>query len=243
MLKQSFGPTVSHRLAIKSNPCTELLKYAYEKHDMGGECASVGEALLALNAAKMPPSHVVFDSPCKTVMELQWALKQKIFTNFDNFVEMERAKALVEQDDSELKKMVEDKQLGVCGLRINPLVGTGGGTAALCVSTEDSKFGIPITQRAQLIKAYADNPWMSSVHVHVGSGGMGSKILMEGIKTTVEFAKEVNKNSGFQQITDIDIGGGAPANYFTDTWGHDSNPNVPTFGEYAAVLKSEVLSR
>jgi diaminopimelate decarboxylase len=173
-------------------------------------------------------------------MELQWALKEKIFTNFDNFVEMDRAKVLIEKEDPELKKMMDEKKLGVCGLRINPLVGSGGGIQALCVSTEDSKFGIPVSQREELLKAYMDNPWMCSVHVHVGSGGMGSAILTAGIKTIVEFAKEVNSKAGYQQITDLDIGGGAPANYFSDTWGHKTQLNIPTFGEYASVLKSEV---
>jgi hypothetical protein len=48
-----------------------------------------------------------------------------------------------------------------------------------------SKFGIGVdTQRAELIDAYKQRPWLSMVHVHVGSQG----IPLESSKSIVSIA-------------------------------------------------------
>ena len=50
-----------------------------------------------------------------------------------------------------------------------------------------------VTKKDQMIKLYKENNWMNSIHVHVGSGGMGVAVLTEGIRTTVQTALEINK--------------------------------------------------
>ena len=59
------------------------------------------------------------------------------------------------------------------GLRINPLVGRGE-VSALSVAVKEGKFGVPVSERAAILEAFADNPFLTCVHVHTGSGGMGS---------------------------------------------------------------------
>jgi len=78
---------------------------------------------------------------------------------------------------------------------------------------------------------------MNSVHVHVGSGGMGALVLSAGIRVAVDFAKEVNKQRGEKQIVVVDMGGGLPANYKGDTFRAE---NCPDWTEYAEHLKKEV---
>lgn len=226
--KNAFGPTFHHCIAIKSNSLSKMLVYANQKHGMGIECASIGETLHAKEHCKIPNTHIVFDSPCKTQLELEWAIREKIHTNIDNFDEFERAKAYVE-------KIGADK-VGEIGFRINPLVGAGK-IAALSVSTSESKFAVPVSEKEKLLSCYKENPWMNSVHVHVGSGGMGSLVLAAGIRVAVDFAKEINQIAGKQQITVIDIGGGLPVNY----WGNEfSAENVPNWSEYADHLKQNI---
>ena len=138
--------------------------------------------------------------------------------NFDNFVEYERAKTFITSNQLDQNP---SESLGPLGMRINPLVGKGT-IAALSVSTSESKFGVPISEKELLFKAYEESPWMNSLHVHVGSGGMGVKILAAGIRILVDAAKEINVKVGRPQITHLDIGGGLPANYNSDDWGAEA---------------------
>lgn len=231
--REAFGPTVDHFVAIKSCPLSKMVRHAYDEHGFGIETASIGEVLHALENCRIPPDKIVFDSPCKTRKELEFAIRQRIHCNFDNFEEFNRAKSFIKANTG--------MPLGNLGFRINPLVGAGS-IAALSVSTSEGKFGVPITERAKLLEAYAENPWMNSGHVHVGSGGMGASILTAGIRTLVNFAKEVNANRKQRgddkpQITVLDIGGGLPANYTNDEFRAEK---VPIFSEYAEHLKRHV---
>merc|ERR1719264_445182 len=129
------------------------------------------------------------------------------------------------------KKPGSTDVLGSVGFRINPLVGAGS-IAALSVSTSEGKFGVPVSERARLLECYAESPWMNSIHVHVGSGGMGTKILGDGIRVAVDFALEVNDQrakAGSPPITVVDIGGGLPANFGSDEWEAEK---VPTYEAY-----------
>ena len=134
----AFGETVHHFIAIKSNSITRMLKYALDTHGFGVECASIGEVLHAMNHCRIPCDKIVFDSPCKTVSELQFAIQHKIHCNLDNFDEYERAVAIVAANGG--------LETGGIGMRINPLVGAGT-IAALSVSTSDSKFGVAISEK------------------------------------------------------------------------------------------------
>eukprot|EP00913_Durusdinium_trenchii_P016105 g15138.t1 len=127
-LKEAFGSTVQHRMAIKACPLSRLMRYAYERWGFGVECASMGEVKLALEHCQIPASMLVFDSPAKTRKELQFALDQKIHTNLDNFVEYQRAKELLAAKATTAKTQTATglgPEMGVVGLRINPLVGAG----------------------------------------------------------------------------------------------------------------------
>jgi diaminopimelate decarboxylase len=225
-----FGPTFEHCAAIKSNPIAKMISHIHNVHNFGIECASIGEVLHA-QACGVANEKIVFDSPSKTVPELHYAIDQRLHVNMDNFDEYERARDYVTKIDGK-------QQLGNLGIRINPLVGAGS-IAALSVSTAEGKFAVPITEKAKLLEVYKESPWLNCCHVHVGSGGMGTKVLCAGIRVLVDFALAVNEQAGKQQITCLDIGGGLPANFWGDSW-ESKEHNVPTFKQYAAALREEV---
>ena len=201
----------------------------HDTHNFGIECASIGEVIHAQTCGVLN-ENIVFDSPSKTLAELHYAIEQKIHCNMDNFDEYQRAADFIAKS--------EGKKTGNIGFRINPLVGAGT-IAALSVSTADGKFAVPISEKEKLLGAYKESPWMNCCHVHVGSGGMGTKVLCAGIRVLVDFALAVNEQAGKKQITCLDIGGGLPANYWSDHW-ESKEKNVPTFKQYAAALREEV---
>eukprot|EP00413_Alexandrium_margalefii_P024897 CAMPEP_0204557292 /NCGR_PEP_ID=MMETSP0661-20131031/30229_1 /ASSEMBLY_ACC=CAM_ASM_000606 /TAXON_ID=109239 /ORGANISM="Alexandrium margalefi, Strain AMGDE01CS-322" /LENGTH=289 /DNA_ID=CAMNT_0051564415 /DNA_START=1 /DNA_END=870 /DNA_ORIENTATION=- len=88
-----------------------------------------------------------------------------------------------------------------------------------------------------IVSAFKRYPWLNCVHVHVGSGGMGLKVLCAGVRRTVELALDVNTALGQPQVRVLDMGGGMPVNYASEAW---HGPGVPSFGEYAEALRRDV---
>lgn len=210
--QKAFPPHFRHYIAAKANPLTKMLARAHNK-GFGVECASIGELLLATEHLGI--DDVVFDSPAKTRAELRLALERNVRCHLDNFDEFERA-----------KEMIDDRPRPL-GFRINPCAGEGE-IKALSVSTPDSKFGVNINERDRLLDLYVACPFLTSVHVHVGSGKMGVAVLAAGIKAVVDFALEVNSRVE-GRITHIDIGGGLAVDYTSD--------DLPDFQAYAQVLR------
>jgi len=220
-----FGePHFMHACAVKTNPVSWFLKQA-KAEGFGAECASVSEVIHALKN-DFDADKVVFDSPCKTLAEIKFALENGVHLNMDNLQELERVKTVIES-------RVEGAPIG---LRINPLVGAGT-IAAFSVSTGKSKFGVPLPaegdQRETVLNAVLSCPWINCIHVHTGSGGMGLDQLVAGVRTAVRFAQEINENAGTRQIRIIDMGGGLAVDFTAE------NP-LSGFPAYAAALRKEV---
>jgi len=214
-----------HACAVKTNPLAFFLKRAYE-HGHGAECASLTEVKHALNLG-FNAGDIIYDSPCKTLAEIKFALTHGIHLNIDNMQELQRVRSL-------LNDGVQSD--GVIGVRINPLVGAGT-IAQFSVSTGKSKFGIPVPpsgdERESLLNSVLENPWISCVHVHTGSGGMGLAQLVAGVRTAVDFALEVNSRCGSNQIQVLDIGGGLGVDFKSENMLSD-------FSSYAQALRASV---
>jgi len=223
--KDAFGEGFFHALALKSNAVTSLLCQAHAL-GFGAECASMGEVLHAQRMG-LAKTEIVFDSPVKTAPEIRHALSCGIHLNIDNMQELE----VVAKVHTSLSSSTSD-----IGLRVNPLVGAGQ-IAALSVSTPDSKFGVPINSKTEIIAAFKKHDWLNCIHVHVGSGGMGVQVLTEGVGRAVELALEINKTLGSSQVQVLDMGGGMPVNYAAETW---YSEKVPSFAEYAAALRARI---
>lgn len=216
-----FPKTALHTIAIKANPIVEVLK-AIVARGFGLEAASIEEVYLAL-AAGCPPPRVVFDSPAKTERELEAALAIGVRVNADNVAEIDRIAAILARAPS----------TSAIGVRVNPLVGKGT-IDITSVSTRSSKFGIPIDMdRDEFAKIFADHPWITGLHVHAGSQGLGVQMLTEAVTRVTALLTDLNRRLGAQRITTLDIGGGLPARY------RDSD-HLPTLDEYATALKEAV---
>ncbi|MBM3405139.1 MAG: diaminopimelate decarboxylase [Bacteroidetes bacterium] len=217
-LQALFPPQTLHAVAIKANPLIAILRHLREL-GMGAEAASIGEVNLALHAG-FDPADIVFDSPVKTIYELQFTLQHGIHINTDSLAELDRIDQLLQTIPS----------TSTIGLRINPQVGLGT-IKASSVAGEYSKFGVPLKQfRQEIIQAYQQYPWLSGIHLHIGSQGCPVNMLVEGVKRILHLTEEVN--SLRQQINILDVGGGLPVSY-------DHRQPPEGIDKYVSLLKSE----
>lgn len=208
-----------HAFAVKANSLVPVLTKLRE-FGMGAEVASNGELTAAIEAG-FAPEHIVFDSPAKSWQELRRALELGVSLNIDNFQELERVQQILSETPSTSE----------IGIRLNPQVGAGE-IAAMSTASKHSKFGIPLSDpgmREQLIETYLSNPWLRRAHTHVGSQGCPLPLIARGVNELVRFADEVNSRAGFTQIQTLDIGGGLPVDFETDT-------PISAFDEYVAAL-------
>lgn len=223
-----FPAGTLHTVAIKSNPLVKLLQRLSRHPACGAEVATVAELLLSLRAG-FPPEKVVYDSPVKTIPELTMALRHGVHINADNPDELARIDSLVRnmQSGTAMK--------GTFGLRINPQVGAGT-IAETSVAGTYSKFGVPaLSEEEEIFKAYLRYPWLTGVHLHVGSQGCHPDMLAEGISIVCRLAHLVNQArvaKGFPPLNIFDIGGGLPISY------HDDH-SPPDMKDYAAMIRDK----
>ena len=71
-------------------------------------------------------------------------------------------------------------------------------------------------QRAALEEAFTTYPWLTGVHLHVGSQGCSVGMLTEGVGILYDFVLEMNekrRRTGLPPISVFDTGGGLPVAY------------------------------
>ncbi|WP_329590689.1 diaminopimelate decarboxylase [Streptomyces sp. NBC_01362] len=224
-LNEAFaGPApVQHTFAAKACGLVPVLRLLADA-GMGCEVASPGELEQAL-AAGFPYDRLVFDSPAKTVAELEFALAHGIAINLDNFQELARVDRLLAGREA----------AGPIGIRVNPQVGAGA-IGAMSTATATSKFGVALRDPGAVdavTEAFERHPWLNRLHAHVGSQGCPLPLIAEGIRAAYELAERINDRLGHARITGIDIGGGLPVN-FTD------EDDRPTYADYVAALREAV---
>lgn len=234
-LVAAFPSGTLHAMAVKANPLLRILEHSRTGVDVpegaiAVEAASMGEVHIAL-AAGFKPSQIVFDSPVKTIPELEFALTQGIHLNIDNLTELERVNNL-------LKNIPSSSTIGI---RVNPQVGTGT-IAESSVAGLYSKFGVPIgSRREELAHAFNTYPWLRGVHLHVGSQGCAMEMLVNGIGILYDFIEEVNIGRSRRNLPPadtFDIGGGLPIAYL-------HGANAPAIEDYirAVFLRAPGLGK
>lgn len=218
LLKAAFPPTALHCVAVKANPVVPLLAH-FVGADLGLEAASREECHLAL-AAGCAPERVIYNSPAKTEDDLRFALDAGLYLNTDNPEELARIEALRPSGST-----------APIGLRVNPQVGAGT-IAATSVAGRHSKFGMPIEARGEILEAYARHPWLTGLHLHVGSQGTSLEQLVEACAVGWSLIQSIEQTTG-RALRDYDIGGGLP-------WRYRDEDRVPTVGTYAEALFERV---
>jgi diaminopimelate decarboxylase len=203
-LKNLFPMDALHAIAVKANPLTRFLA-KIKSLGLGVEVASLPELYLAEKAG-FTPDTIVFDSPCKTKAEIEYALNAGVNLNADSFDELDRIAEILETINTG----------SLLGVRINPQVGTGS-IKSTSVADGISKFGIPISENRERIKEYyLKYNWLRSIHVHIGSQGCPVPLLIKGIRKVLDLAIELNvnlKQNSTSLIETFDIGGGLPVSY------------------------------
>lgn len=222
-LQQAFADHFQHMFAAKANSMRRALLLVKDL-GMGCEVASHTELEQALRAG-FGPDKIVYDDPAKTKSVIQRTLAKGISLNIDNFQEFEVVRSLMNESTSH----------SPLGFRINPQIGAGS-IGAMSTATESSKFGVTLNDqgnRSKLIECYKNNPWLNSIHTHIGSQGCALELMINGIRKVVDLVEGINAAAGRQQVRLINIGGGLPVNF-------DSEETSPAFDDYAAQLKLKI---
>ncbi|PCC66827.1 diaminopimelate decarboxylase [Nannocystis exedens] len=212
------APRALHTVAIKANPLLKVLRVAVAA-GAGLEAASIEEVHLALRAG-CSPDRIVFDSPAKTEPELAEALRLGLRINADNLPELERIAAL--HTPASASRI---------GLRINPELAEAG-IALTSVGHRGSRFGVPLSQEAEIRDAFARHRFLTGLHVHIGSQGTTIPELVDGVARVWELRRELVATRPVP-IDMFDLGGGLPAQY------RDDAPRL-TPAAYAAALRAAV---
>ncbi|WP_205021511.1 diaminopimelate decarboxylase [Streptomyces sp. HB132] len=215
------GVKVLHTFAAKAASLIPVLRLLADS-GMGCEVAGPGELRLAVEAG-FPPARIVLDSPAKTRDELRLALALGVAVNADSFGEIRR-----------IEEIRSPGSASVLGLRVNPQIG-GGSIGAMSTATATSKFGVALRDpgaRERVVRTFAERPWLTRLHAHVGSQGCSLELIAGGIAETYRLAEEINEVLGARRITGIDIGGGLPVNFADDE-------ARPSFTDYVAALRAE----
>ncbi len=214
-LQRCFPASAVHAVAIKANPLVEVLRAALET-GAGLEAASLEEAYIA-QAAGCPTHKIVFDSPAKTRDELAEALRLGMLINVDNWSELQRIDELL--GDTVSRSPI--------GLRINPMVGAGT-IGITSVAHGDSKFGIDLDlQHKEILEAYRRHPWLTGIHIHVGSQGCDVPLLVAAAVRVQTLVGQIHHFLGYEQIQFVDIGGGLAAKYLDQ----DQPPEIAAYAE------------
>jgi diaminopimelate decarboxylase len=226
-LHRCFPPNTLHGMAIKANPLRRVLEGVRERFPWAGiEAASMGEVHQGLTAG-FPPAQIVYDSPVKTIPELDMALTLGIHINADNFAELERIDALLSARRPKKYPLIS------AGLRINPQVGLGSILESSVAGTY-SKFGVPLDSgRKRILEVFQQYPWLNGLHLHVGSQGCKPEMLAEGVGRLYHLMQEINalRDAGnLKRIDVFDIGGGLPVSY-------NAAQSPPSMEEYVDLLR------
>lgn len=204
-VRKIFPESALHTVAIKACPLTAILRRLAAK-GMGAEAASLPELHLAEKSG-FSANHIIFDSPAKTIAELEYAIRRGVTVNIDNFSELDRVARIINRRSTKSS----------FGLRINPQVGTGS-IPMSSLAGRSSKFGFPINEyRRHILEAYRCFDWLSRIHIHIGSQGCSLPMLENGIEVLISLVNDIGKpvaaGGAGRRLEAIDIGGGMPVAY------------------------------
>ena len=196
-LSSCFSKDVQHSIAVKTNPHPKVLAQLVE-WGYGLEAASLEEVRLAQDAG-CPGSKIIFDSPVKTRAEIALVCQEpKMLVNVNSIEELAR---------------FPQEVLCTLGIRVNPQVHTGA-PEMFDVSKNESKFGVAVTERTQIIEAALSYP-VSALHIHSGSQMKDLEVQRVALESLRDLANEINTHLQ-GKISVLDIGGGLPSESMKD---------------------------
>lgn len=197
LLTQEFPNGTRHAVAIKTNPHKKILATILE-NGFDLEAASIEEVELAFSVGAQP-QQIVFDSPVKTRDEIQQCASYSGMLVNANML-------------SELQRYPVDINCQL-GLRINPGIDSGA-PEMYAVSTDESKFGVPLAAESEILVACLKHP-ITALHMHSGSQMSDLNVQLQAIQHLFELAEAIDahrsSHNNAWRINTINIGGGLPA--------------------------------
>ncbi|MDD8017807.1 MAG: diaminopimelate decarboxylase [Bacteroidota bacterium] len=182
--------------ALKANSNQSLLKLLATEN-AGADVVSSGELYLALKAG-FQPSKITFAGVGKRDDEIEYALKQKIFSfNVESIQELD----IINDIAAKLKTTAR------VALRINPDIDAST-HPYISTGLKTNKFGIDISVAVEAFKHAASLPHLQveGIHTHIGSQILKIDPFVQTATTIVKLVNEL-RGVGIN-IRHIDFGGG-----------------------------------
>ena len=211
---RSFKPTIC--FSVKSNSNLRLLNLI-SKFGLGADVVSKGELLKALKA-KIKPEKIVFSGVGKTIEELKFAVKKKIFLIN---VESENEIIEIEKIAKKNKKKID------IGIRLNP--DTDANTLKeISTGKKENKFGLTKKKFLYLVDKYKYSNFINIICLSVH---IGSQITSHTpYKKMLDIVDKTIKDSNYK-FSYIDLGGGMGIQY-------KKNSNKLNYRKYNLLIKS-----
>ncbi len=201
--------------SIKANGNLTILKTLLDL-GAGFDAVSAGEIYRALQAGAKP-DQIVFAGVGKRQDEISYALEQGIgWFNVENALELDHINAAASRYGVDSVKVA---------LRLNPQV-TANTHPYIATGHGGAKFGLTAETIMDILNRQMDFPVITfaGLHVHIGS-------QLHDVEATVEaVGKAVDLVKPFPQIRTINIGGGLPVAYTSET-------HLPGYTEFSAALE------
>lgn len=185
----------------------------------GCDVVSAGEIFLALRAG-CPAARIVFAGVGKTVVDIRYALEQRIgWFNAENIAELDRIDQLAGEIGTRAR----------VALRLNPDL-QAATHQHIATGHHGAKFGISLAEARQVLANTAAYPHLdlAGLHVHIGSQLGRPDETVKAAQTVLALAQEF----GLQHIN---LGGGFPVAY--------DGQEVPPVEAFAAVLEPVLVGQ
>lgn len=181
------------------------------------DTASGGELYTALEAG-FEPNRIVLHGNNKSFSEIELAIKNDIgLIVVDSLSELKRIQEVAESLGKEVDILIRVNP-GV-EAHTNELINTG---------KTDTKFGIPISEVNKVLNVLKDykNLILRGFHSHIGSQIIEEKPFIEAAKKMFRIYKRA-KDDGFNQLEELDLGGGFGIAYTKDEVEFDPTTYIP----------------
>lgn len=201
--------TICYALKANSNPA--ILKLLAQQ-SAGADVVSAGEIHLALKAG-FPPGKIVFAGVGKREDEIEYALKQGVFSfNVESTQELQLLS---------LEALRQNTRARV-SLRINPDIDAES-HPYISTGLRHNKFGIDASQALEAFQMAASLPALDviGIHTHIGSQIMKAEPYVATAKFIVSLIDKLRDNKIF--LSHVDIGGGFGVQY-TNALTHEALP-------------------
>ncbi len=204
LVKNILYPKLNIHYACKANTNLSILKLL---RSLGSkiETVSKGEIILAMEAG-FKPQDIIYTSTSISKEEMSFVVKSKVKVNLDSLSQIEL-----------YGRLNPNAKIGV---RVNQGIGAGHHSHVITGGVM-SKFGIPLehlSKAKRLAEKYKLK--ITSLHQHIGSNVLDSKILLRACDTLLKTAL------AFPDLESLDFGGGLGIAYLSK----EKNLDLKIFG-------------